>query len=102
MNFILEKKEVLAYIVDHIGTESIGSLLLTMLDCEVNLETLGVNLRWSLELVPLFSQKIQNSISVCNDDLSGIGDFLDSLVRKYPNSIILTHFQSPVFVKVNF
>lgn len=101
----------MAFIVDHIGTEAIVQLLMTMIDCETFLETLSntfsrqnlhsidVNRYWSHELIPLLSQKISISSSVSEEDLLGIGELVDSITRKHPTSHLLLEFQREVFIK---
>lgn len=70
-----------------------------MLDCENQLATLGVDLRWSRDLVPLLGAKMDDKNSITEQDLTGISDLITHILMKYPTSEVVSQLQEATFIQ---
>eukprot|EP00026_Physarum_polycephalum_P003390 Phypoly_transcript_03401.p1 GENE.Phypoly_transcript_03401~~Phypoly_transcript_03401.p1 ORF type:complete len:531 (+),score=74.70 Phypoly_transcript_03401:657-2249(+) len=112
LSLYIKQNDVLVRVVNHIDTECVFNLLLTMLNTEATLESEGEEYQWShLQLIDAMAEKLDNcGITEASDidwphgfhsvALDHISEFLCEILLKYPySSPLVMQMQERVFVK---
>jgi len=112
LSLYIKQNDVLVRVVNHIDTECVFILLLTMLNTEATLESEGEEYQWShLQLIDAMAEKLDNcGVTEASDidwphgfqsvALDHISEFLCEILLKYPfSSPLVMQMQERSFVK---
>jgi len=112
LSLFIKQNDVLVKVVNHIDTECVFNLLLTMLNTEATLESEGEEYQWShLQLIDAMAEKLDTcGVTEASDNdwphgfqsvaLDHISEFLCEILLKYPfSSPLVMQMQERAFVK---
>eukprot|EP01117_Protostelium_nocturnum_P020305 TRINITY_DN9074_c0_g1_i1.p1 TRINITY_DN9074_c0_g1~~TRINITY_DN9074_c0_g1_i1.p1 ORF type:complete len:398 (-),score=89.72 TRINITY_DN9074_c0_g1_i1:11-1204(-) len=110
-DWFFSRDDITEKILEHIGCDHFPSLLMAIIECQYVMEmNFSCEINWTSRLLVLIGKKLTmlkdgetrspnlklNRYQI-EMDLTNIGDFVDSMIKKYPKTRLIGRFQHPDF-----